>query len=244
LWLTALSFLAHSASGVPEASSFPPPIPQREPEIPQQRSGATLRKAHIRDSVRLAKDKTNPPIRQFSAPAGDAIPQHSDNWDKPIPDAADPPSIPRYHGRKRSLTGPRQHSQGMHHGIPRDAIPSMYSTGSSDLYGPGPSIAPSVPSTIYNPGSVVTSGRNSEASTSTRHNFFDAMGTVRMEAFVERVDARTSDDVPPSNFSYKSRQPGRRRGNTQWSSSTNDASRSGGLYDDFVYDGSDPFRNF
>jgi hypothetical protein len=37
---------------------------------------------------------------------------------------------------------------------------------------------------------------------------------------------------------------GRRRGNSQWSASTNDNHRGGGLYEDFLVESTDPFRGF
>jgi hypothetical protein len=157
-------------------------------------------------------------------------------------DAADPPSIPRgphHHGRKRSSTGPRAPPPGLgFRSFSHQHVPSLYSTGSSDLY----TQPPSVPSSIYNPPSAMTSSRPSDASSSIRHNFFDSMGTVRMEAFIEPI---LSQDAlhSPSGIVPKPR-IGRRRGNSQWSSSTHDAHRTGGLYEDFMVDGPDPFRGF
>jgi hypothetical protein len=242
LWLTALSFLAHSTSGVPELGPIPPvPLPVEEPP-PQRNQVPTLRRAHIRDSVRLAKDKAMPlGQRQYGARPD---PLHEwvgeSQFARPIADAADPPNIPRvgFHGRKRSSTGPRvPPPNAAFRNFSHNPVPSMYSTGSSDLYGQ----PPSVPSSVYNPNSVMGSSRTSEASSSARHNFFDAVGTVRMEAFVEPVlSEEAAYGGPPTGSKPR---PGRRRGNSQWSGST-DLHRAGGLFEDSQHDGYDPFRNF
>jgi hypothetical protein len=57
-----------------------------------------------------------------------------------------------------------------------------------------------------------------------------------MEAF---IDNSLNDRA---GVAAKSRM-GRRRGNSQWSSSTNDQ-RAGGLYEDFTHESLDPFRGF
>lgn len=96
---------------------------------------------------------------------------------------------------------------------------------------------PSAPSSVYNPQSVIASTRTSEASTSTRQHFFDSMGTVRMEAFIDKsLNDRTGGAV--------SVRMGRRRGNSQWSGSTNDPHRAGGLYEELLLESADPFGGF
>jgi len=94
---------------------------------------------------------------------------------------------------------------------------------------------------VYNPNSQsgAISSRTSEASTSTRRHFFDTMGTVRMEAF---IDNALGDQKPPGGLSAKGRMA-RRRGSSQWSASTRDPThRTGGIFEDF--DAGDPFRGF
>jgi hypothetical protein len=254
LWLTALSFLAHSSSPIPDlgpgllepehmipmpAVPGPPPVA----ELPPRTSGATLRRTHVRDSVRLAKDKANPITQRLQAGRGDVLSEwyQFDRGDQG--DAADPPSIPRgphQHGRKRSSTGPRAPPPGLgFRSFSHQHVPSVYSNGSSDVYAQQP---PSVPSSVYNPPSIMTSSRPSDASSSMRHNFFDTMGTVRMEAFIEPILSQDALHSP----SILGPQPrmGRRRGNSQWSGSTNDHHRGGGLYEDFMHEGHDPFRGF
>lgn len=118
LWLTALSFLAHSSVGAPELSAIPP-VPQVEPE-PAAVAPPTFSRRHpVRDSVRLTKDKQRPSAlssltssRDTSSRKGvPSLLSPTIHTEEPIPDAADAPTIPRYnynsHGRKRSMTGPR-----------------------------------------------------------------------------------------------------------------------------------------
>ncbi|ORY13265.1 meiotic cell cortex C-terminal pleckstrin homology-domain-containing protein [Clohesyomyces aquaticus] len=243
LWLTALSFLAHSSSPLPDLGPVVPQAPPLPADDLPLRNGATLRKTHVRDSVRLAKDKANPVTLRNPPASNDPIQDWyaRSQFDKPVPDAADPPSIPRgpYHGRKRSSTGPRVPPPSMgYRSFSHQPVPSFYSSGSSDIHGQ----PPSVPSSVYNPHSVITSGRTSEASTSTRRHFFDSMGTVRMEAFIEN----SLNEDPNQAGSAPGPRPrvGRRRGNSQWSSSTNDAHRGGGIYEDFMHESHDPFRGF
>ncbi|KAF2007705.1 hypothetical protein P154DRAFT_1025 [Amniculicola lignicola CBS 123094] len=240
LWLTALSFLAHSSSPIPDLNSMPP-VPLPEEELPHRASHATLRRSHVRDSVRLAKDKANPAAARYNTSRAEPMPDYYSRpqADRPVPDAASPPIIPRgpYHGRKRSSTGPSAPPPSVpFRSFSHQQVPSMYSTGSSDMH----MQPPSVPSSVYNPHSVITSTRTSEASTSTRQHFFDAMGTVRMEAFIDS----TLGEEPTPRFGVVKPRIGRRRGNSQWSSSTNDANRAGGLYEDFMPESNDPFRGF
>jgi len=65
------------------------------------------------------------------------------------------------------------------------------------------------------------------------------MGTVRMEAFIDNAlgDQKVGYGVRASHMHHR-----RRRGSSQWSASTRDASnRGGGVFD---FDSSDPFRGF
>ncbi|KAF2198386.1 hypothetical protein GQ43DRAFT_164034 [Delitschia confertaspora ATCC 74209] len=256
LWLTAFSFLAHSGSAstgpdiAPLVPSGPLPPPAPIAELPPRQAGATLRRTQIRDSVRLAKGKANPITARLAAaraieplpPVPDFYTSSTQGFDNtPVADSAEPPSVPRgphqYHGRKRSSTGPRAApppSVAAFRSFSHQQMPSVYSTGSSDLY----MQPPSVPSTVYNPTSVsgIASSRTSEASSSARHNFFDSMGTVRMEAFIEPILSEESAPGPKVGM-------GRRRRNSQWSNGTSEVNRSGGLYEDFVPNG-DLFRGF
>ncbi|KAF2835608.1 hypothetical protein M501DRAFT_981458 [Patellaria atrata CBS 101060] len=229
LWLKALSFLAQAA---PELDALPPPIPPPEHEIPSRSQGASLRRAPIRDSVRLAKDKRAPSLRHYSSRADTIQEGYVDNnFPEPVVDAAEPPTVPRFggHGRKRSMTQPRMPQPPLpFRSFSHNQVPSVVSNGSSDIYAP-----PSVPSSLYNGSSAfpASSTRTSEASSAARPNFFDAVGTVRMEAFVE---SRYSEESGP-------RKPPRRR-NSQFSG-ISDPNRGGGVYETAFLD-FDPFKGF
>lgn len=62
LWLTALSFLAHSQQDVPEMPTPTPMFPQQVPDLgippPPPSNFSRTRKPRIRDSIRLAKSQT------------------------------------------------------------------------------------------------------------------------------------------------------------------------------------------
>ncbi|RAL06246.1 putative nuclear migration protein [Aspergillus ibericus CBS 121593] len=182
VWLTALSFLSHSSMGLHDLDTLPP-VPQEEFTSPAPT--ATLRRNPIRDSIRIAKGRPRPRPKGkrslLSQP--EPVPELPAGLEADeLMDAADPPTVPRFsnHARKRSNTTPRVpiirsfSSQG--------TVPSVAPTrGSSDTYGPavyGQGLTSSV-------GSV--SRRTSEASVGTS-NFFDAIGTVRMEAFIDQTN--------------------------------------------------------
>ncbi|KUI63211.1 Anucleate primary sterigmata protein A [Cytospora mali] len=145
----------------------------------------------------------------YSNPSKYSNTSHQRDWSR---DAAEPPSVPRFqdrdrplapagiHGRKRSNTGGHVPPPISFRGF---SSPSQHAptnsqstgTGSSDLY-----LNPSNNSNNvgYDNGPVsagllgqgwggmsVISGRTSEASTrASGPNFFDAIGTMRMEAFI------------------------------------------------------------
>ncbi|KAA8652313.1 hypothetical protein EYZ11_010746 [Aspergillus tanneri] len=182
VWLTALSFLSHSATGLHDLAALPP-VPQEE--ITSPASTATLRRNPIRDSIRIAKGRPRPgPMGKRSLNQPEPVPELPTSLEPTNSmDAADPPTVPRFsnHSRKRSNTNPRMpairsfSSQG--------TMPSIPSTRGSDANGP----TSHGPATI-NSGRSSYSRRTSEASTGTG-NFFDAIGTVRMEAFIDQTES-------------------------------------------------------
>lgn len=127
VWLTSLSFLAHSNQAIPETLVVPQPKPLVEQyEIPKPKRRA------IRDSIRLTKAKTavikSDPVMPDPSQMDSAPPSIPTRRPPPVPeiyalpahardmsrDAAEPPAIPRFadranqmpvHGRKRSNTG-------------------------------------------------------------------------------------------------------------------------------------------
>ena len=144
--------------------------------------------------------------------------------ERPSEDAAEPPFIPRMteasHTRKRSSTGPRMPVS--HFSTTTNSNKSSFSfVGPSirDSYsskGQGPSVRDSYssrgsgPSTLASRrGSVsqISAARSHLAETTVppmpmpiRNDFFDAVGTVRMEAFVDR----TTEKVPEHSRQKKS----------------------------------------
>lgn len=232
LWLTALSFLAHSYQAVPDVITPQPqqhlsvkqqPLPNFEPPRPTK-----LTRGGIRDSIRLAKGRAIAPktelasmpsipdvptlrmgdVASFRVAESVSGPGHAREISV---DAAEPPMIRRFnneraghnqthHGRKRSNTGGNVHpplsfrgfspalGESSHHSANSTAGASIDTAGSSDIY-------PSQASTIGSWGIAQTS----MSAVSSQGNFFDAIGTVRMEAFIsphahQQYDGYQDDD--------------------------------------------------
>lgn len=256
VWLTALSFLSHSNMNINELATLPP-APQEE--YTQRPPAPALRRNPIRDSIRVAKGKSrwNKPFAA-QPPAVPEVPTEVENAGDGDPDdAAVPPTVPRFssHARKRSNTAPRPNPLNnafrsfSNHKAATTATASNHSTttaGSSDLYSPT-SIggAPGVQS-----GQSSISYRTSEASGPSRggqSNFFDAVGTVRMEAFVDRSEAPRYRGAG----SQRTRHNGRRRqdltngsGNTYWPQSPETDFPMSEDGSDVLFRGDDPFRGF
>jgi hypothetical protein len=174
---------------------------------------------------------------------------------------AEAPSVPRFaahHGRNRSLTGPSRFASGPASVLPAAlrslAYKEVPSPGFSGPSGGGVAVAmptaalPSLPSPT-----TVGSGRTSVASTATRSNFLEAVGTIRMEAFIEGRDTLWSGSGGPGSVGTPSPTlpasmmiggGGRRRGGQ----SPRDVKRSGMILgDDFDISGAggfDPFKDF
>ncbi|OAA55370.1 hypothetical protein ISF_07881 [Cordyceps fumosorosea ARSEF 2679] len=220
LWLTALSFLAHSSQAVPENLSAPQPQVVKQPHqqsVPEFEPPQTkIRRPGIRDSIRLAKNKTtganrvaphnvpslpsNPSSRMgevsSSRPPPSTGPASVTHHREASHDTAEPPMIQRFtersqtssHGRKRSNTGGQQH-------VPPPLSFRGFSGPAGGLQEQGHSTSTSTPASsdlFHSQASSNTtwggSQRASEAS-SRPGNFFDAIGTVRMEAFISPLAA-------------------------------------------------------
>ena len=190
VWLTALSFLSNSTLGMNDIAHLPPlPPPSQEVEATRSQSNTTLRRNPIRDSIRIAKGKSRPvPAGASIQPPAPAIQEvgYPKTSDDPIGAAAEPPTVPRFsthsnHTRKRSNTGPRQRSSAFkafsQYPMP-SANASVGTFASSDVQVNGHAL---------HSGQSSVSMRTSEASGplgAVSSNFFDAVGTMRMEAFV------------------------------------------------------------
>ncbi|KAI5927063.1 hypothetical protein F4810DRAFT_428757 [Camillea tinctor] len=296
LWLTALSFLAHSQQAIPEMLSPNPVTAPKLPPAPDfELSRPKPKKSGIRDSIRLTKGK-HPSMmaRQdhainasqleealsFSPDVLPPIPSHHRELSE---DAAEPPLIPRFHdrpqdrtheranqvlhGRKRSNTGghvppplsfrgfssPGGPSSSYHASTNSTAGVSVGTAGSSDIYNQSQGS-----SNMTWGMSTNGSQRTSEASSRPPGNFFEAIGTVRMEAFISPLTFPRFDDHPDEQDEWRyrarrrSKEIRRRRSRsrhrdsylsrgTRGTDSNYGGSRTGGEEDYFR---DDPFRGF
>ncbi|KAJ4306143.1 hypothetical protein N0V88_000939 [Collariella sp. IMI 366227] len=236
VWLTSLSFLAHSNQAVPDTLVVPPPKPPPKPPIEQYELPKPKRRP-IRDSIRLTKAKTAiiksdpvvpempvmeslpPPIPTYRPPPVPEIyhlPAHARDMSR---DAAEPPSVPRFldrpnhppvHGRKRSNTGGHvppplsfrgfsgpAGSGGHHASTNSTAGNSIMTAGSSDIYSnAGASAVTGSSGMTWATPSVRASEASSGPAPPVMNNFFDAIGTVRMEAFISPLGFRGFDETP------------------------------------------------
>ena len=247
LWMTALSFLAQSGripSQIPPPPSQVPPVPplSRPPipeSVPVKRSRSpSFGRATVRDSIRLAKGKR--PELPKSTSRFDSDPSRammtlegaSNN------ESADFPSVPRLyittsrHQRKRSNTSPRiPATLNGFRSFSSSAIPSTASSAGLQ--------AGSAGSSYFRPSASSKSGSQRDSIASpVQPNFFEAVGTVRMEAF---VDPNVRDGVLYVPAPPPVPQTRRRRGDSNISQTTTDKRRNGYVFDD---NGFDPFKNF
>ncbi|KAF2173775.1 hypothetical protein M409DRAFT_62036 [Zasmidium cellare ATCC 36951] len=241
LWMTALSFLAQSGQlptqipqQVPRKSNIPPvpPVPSN-PSIDgvpiKRHRSPSFGRSTVRDSIRLAKGKrpdlhkvqSQPESNYGSEVLHSEMSANNDN-------SADFPAVPRLyitttrHQRKRSNTSPRlpQPLSNNPRSFSSSAVPS--STSSAHHYH-----ASSTNGSSFRPSASSKSGSRRDSITSPdRPNFFEAVGTVRMEAF---VDPNVRDGVL------------RPRRGSNLSQSTVDKRRAGYVFDE---DGMDPFKGF
>lgn len=240
LWMTALTFLAREAqlpNLIPQMPSHrPPPIPPMPASdldgvnIKRQRS-PSFGRTNVRDSIRLTKGKRadlhkiqSHPDQPYSADLIDAAVAGA------APESADFPAVPRLyisttrHQRNRSNTNPGFRSFSST-GAPSSASSAMHykSTNASS----------------FRPSISTKSGSRRESFASPTQNFFEAVGTVRMEAF---VDPNVRDGVlyvpAPPPVIGGARRP---RRSSNLSQSTVDKRRAGYVFDE---DGMDPFKGF
>ena len=214
VWLTALSFLSHSPLSVNDLTAMPPPPPEDQllSNPPQASLAGSFRRRPIRDSIRIAKGSSNRQqgLRTFtdgSVPTSyneyNSQPPSRDYYD-PTQDSALPPTIKRFHARKRSNTtptGPPQAPPSSYRGfapISRDVVPPLPAprgyTGTASS-----SVVASTNGSdrgMYTPSlgvqSIPSSRRGSEASRGARpmpqHAFTDhSQTTMRMDAFADMI---------------------------------------------------------
>lgn len=224
VWLTALSFLAHSSQAVPDVITPHPAqtLSTKAPPLPDFQKPGRMQKTHkIRDSIKIAKGKnafnrTGPASNYSSSQQTDTNTSVRDNESfhtnsySVRSDPAEAPFVPRFsergmggHGRKRSNTGshipPPLSFRGFSAGhVPTNSTAGMSdrTTGSSENHS-----SYSQPSSVtgYNGPSSRSSIRTSDASArpgAVVNNFFDAVGTMRMEAFISPLGVTRFDDFP------------------------------------------------
>ena len=250
IWLTALSFLSASSQGM---ANLDTPSPEQQPNFPRPPSDepvVSFRRAPIRDSIRVSKAKSRPSmgLHSFSSPASEMefthippIPTFEDHG-RPSEDAAEPPQVPRTaaHARKRSSTGPRPAPLSAFHSYPNNLIGiassfDLPAPTARDRYekqrpysrrGSGPAIGPSAIAARAMESSVVP------------NNFFDAVGTVRMEAFVDdRKENHRDEKRREKEAKRHPTKHGRKKDLSYWGV-------TGEARVDPTWRGDDPFRGF
>lgn len=243
LWMSALTFLAEGdrmQNQLPPLPLVPsvPAIPQNPTSMKRNRS-PSMGRHKPRDSLVLSKGKQPHLLRSTSS-------QHQSTTDLTpesanVPDqGADFPCIPRLysgtarHQRKRSNTSPRLAPPFTNlRSFSSSAVPS---TSSSQPYNRsyGSSSKPSASA------SSQSGSRRASITSPDRPNFFEAVGTVRMEAFVDPALKNGVLYVPPPPPATQ-QSPRRRRENSNLSASSVDKRRAGYVFDE---NGVDPFKGF
>ena len=247
VWLTALSFLSHSAQEADGLLALPPPMPFEYEQVEQQVAHTTPTRIitehdsfppplRARDSIRLAKGKKPDVAFQASggmrkAPSKTKVHAREDSF-------AEPPSVPRYPGqhiRKRSNTGsrpPNNRTIGFsgagsnYAGSIRDSI--LFGNG---LIG-GIGIFSGNSNAVYEP----------TAGNSTISGWDSSVGTVRMEAFVAPKSRPERDDDSLYNAPNHYQRRNRQQGQGQWSPPNFDLCSK--TTDDDFFRSHDPFRGF
>ncbi|MCJ1477863.1 hypothetical protein MMC13_006536 [Lambiella insularis] len=208
VWLAALSFLSHSSLGKDDFSTTLPPVPPKEYHRPaDQRSTAVLRRAPIRDSIRLAKGESRPDIkgrRAYTSPTyglhGKVINEYTGHFEpQKTEESAEPPFVPRSAAdtRHRSNTATKATPSGSYRAFPTINRPSNRSPAPASSGNHGQSSVGAERQAHDGPYNSLlkrTRGNSSSYNSEIEANsFLDAMGTVRMEAFVDRT--RTTENV-------------------------------------------------
>ncbi|KAL8991900.1 MAG: hypothetical protein Q9169_007552 [Polycauliona sp. 2 TL-2023] len=236
IWLTALSFLSHSTLGMEDLTAIPP-LPQAEYQAPfASDSGRVLRSP--RDSLRIAKGKDRPGLqgRVLTAPVVKGAGGNNkteerlgyDGANDSGSEAAEAPQIPRVsgHGRKRSSTGPRPSLQSAFYSFPSNmGRPSSRNVKTTAAQDSTISVTRGFPNNGSEPSATTTTTRQKREPVmvepeAVRNDFFDAVGTVRMEAFVHQPLVAPVA-TPPGKTSGRSNNPtgsraGRKKDMSYW----------------------------
>lgn len=255
VWLNALSFLSHSPLSINDLSPFhsSPHDEYPAPAPPVHGGTGSLRRSHVRDSIRVAKAKDKERIRPgLGGPrsfTNDGILRHKGSSiespplyygpNSPILDAADPPIIPRVSARKRSNTVTSSSTKGAPR--TRPAIPGAfrsYSASTTPAIPPPPVSATfSIASSDMHSSSRLSSARDSLSRQPSENSMgspvsgmmvskhFDNLGTIRMEAFIGQEERERKLNVSR----------GLRKGKRK---------DMGALLDEMSTRGEDPFKGF
>ncbi|PUU83414.1 meiotic cell cortex C-terminal pleckstrin homology-domain-containing protein [Tuber borchii] len=207
VWLTALSFLSHSAHESEGLLALPPPLPFEYDQMQQQRpQSPPLTRPPIppvpvnrdppfnpiRDSIRVAKgkgrSKTSKSEANGYAGSGSSLGRNQrrdiDRHGRIITadTIAEPPSIPRFpgHSRKRSNTTRSSTNRSISHGYNPSLHSSFGGSSNGDYYPPGP----------MGVGGIGLISRNSSLNHGAPGPSLGGwesgpIGTVRMEAFID-----------------------------------------------------------
>ncbi|KPI45288.1 Anucleate primary sterigmata protein A [Cyphellophora attinorum] len=216
VWLTALSFLSHSPLGMNDLDAMPPPPEDNTAQMPPPPASlaGSFRRRPIRDSIRIAKGtRPQQSIRSFTT--DNSYPHLQEQYEgeneyyDPMNDPALPPTIKRFHTRKRSNTAPRAPPSSFR-GAFSQYVPNMPGPGSSH-YATSTAVTSATGSDrgLYTPSlgipSLASSRRGSESSTAGRphpHQFLyqDAGNNnnmVRIDAFVDNARHANNHNRPP-----------------------------------------------
>ncbi|KAG0643742.1 hypothetical protein HOY80DRAFT_322863 [Tuber brumale] len=205
VWLTALSFLSHSAHESEGLLALPPPMPFEYDQMQQQRpQSPPLTRPPIppvpvnrdppfnpiRDSIRVAKGKgrSRTSRSEVNGYAGSSSLGRNSRRDidrhglMTTDSIAEPPSIPRFpgHSRKRSNTARPSTNRSISHGYNPSLHSSFGGSSNGDYYPPGP----------MGVGGIGLISGNSSLSHGTPGPSLGGwesgpIGTVRMEAFID-----------------------------------------------------------
>jgi hypothetical protein len=249
VWLTALSFLSHSAEGKNDGLlALPPPMPfeyeqmqeqqqqtrHEPPAMPPSVPAKINAFSTTRDSVRLAKGKGRAKNNnRRNAGRFDNL-KAVESQQTP---SAEPPSVPRYPGysRRRSSSNARPQTRSTSHGYERSL--ASYSNSNEGSISGG--------DIFYGVGGIgLPSGSTGNAGPA-----WDTLplGTMRMAAFVDRgeeleeYDDTVSSAAPSSYRLRRDKKPSRQE--SFWGDAR------GGFYDDAdpgdaFWTDRDPFRGF
>ncbi|KAI4150421.1 MAG: hypothetical protein LQ340_004090, partial [Diploschistes diacapsis] len=242
VWLSALSFLSHTAveaketRGVQSAMPVPPANEAAPPNIVGYRQVShptvpILRRHRIQDSIRVAKGKDRPgpaAKRAFANPSVTSVNEwQSRPSEELVAHGAEAPQVPRrtVGASKRWNTAPKSNPSKSLRSFSSSQKPSLYSIRSrrdsaGEVPPPPAAVQADAPLASSNGdhGSNNPNGREGGLDSSSRRgtnrnasvhprsgespNFFEAVGTVRMEAFV-RDGAKATGSKAHGSHSLK-----------------------------------------